>query len=41
MFVNKDFIYRGRAYLKKYKVLYCEIFSMLFLCEDKDIDRFP
>ena len=40
MFLNKLFTYLTCAYLQKEKVFLCEIFNMLFLYEDKDIDRF-
>ena len=40
MFVNKLFTYFTCAYLKKYNVFKCEIFSILFSCEDEDIARF-
>ena len=40
MFVNKLLTFLGCAYLKKLRVLYCEIFKISFSHEDEDIDRF-
>ena len=40
MIVNKLLTYFTCAYLKKIKVFKCEIFSILFSYEDKEIGRF-
>ena len=40
MFVDKIFTYLTCAYLKKQKVFYCEIFTILFSYEDQDIGNF-
>ena len=39
MFVNKLFTYFTYAYLKKKKVLLCEIFNRLFSYKSEDIDQ--
>ena len=40
MFVNKLFTYLTCEYLRTWKVFKCEIFGILFSCEDEDISRF-
>ena len=40
MFVNKLFTYLACAYLKTQKLFECEIFGILFSCEDEDIADF-
>ena len=40
MFLNKHFAYITCAYLKKWNMLWCEIFIILFPCKDENINRF-